>query len=100
MAEPRKDIIRRYLESAAEADPKHVSVDWSAAGRRVELSIEIEDGALRTKPEENAKSLMICIIKEHKRLERHVGTKLDICDVVFEPLERGTHQIYTVVKPR
>lgn len=100
MPESRKDIIRQYLDKAEEADPDHVSMNWDAPGSQVELSIEIEDGALQRKPDENARSLMICIIKEHKRLERHVGKRLDICDIVFEPLARGTHQIHSVVKPR
>lgn len=100
MPDPRKEITRKYLEKAEEAEPEHVSLDWGAEGKQVELSIEVENGALRRNAEENAKHLMICVVKEHKRLERQVGEKLDICDVVFEPLERGSHQIHAVVKPR
>lgn len=100
MPDPRKEIARKYLEKVAEAEPEHVSLNWGSSGKKVEFSIEVEDGAFRENVEENAKHLMICIVKEHKRLERRVDQKLDICDIIFEPLERGTYQVHSVVKPR
>jgi hypothetical protein len=98
MPEDQREITRKYLVRAERSDPEHVSVDWGAPGKRVELSIEIEDGALRENQKQNATSLVICIIREHKRLERSVGRDLDICDVQFERLPRGTYQVYSVVK--
>jgi hypothetical protein len=72
--------INEYVRKAAERYPEHITL--LDRGERTRLSIDVHRDALRS--DDGLMSLLVCILKEVKRLGRERGKSLGIHRVFIE----------------